>query len=421
MLPSSVIHLLLYVLLFAFPRCSDSTAVVGYLPEWRFEGANWDFMMRTYTHLILFSLEVKPDGAIGALDRLPRSTLLDKAKSAAKKHSSALMICFGGNGRSEGFSAMVRSRKARAQFVKNLVALCLEHGFAGVDYNWEYPGFVFGRGYMPEEKIEEDYAGLAALLADTRMAFRASSFRPLAQRGIITLAYYPDGRQEEYLQRRFSAAVPPAVDSVDLMHAMAYDTHGYSSHSSLEYGRKCLDNALRLGLPASKTTLGLPFYGRFLREGDWQSYEDIVQRHHPLAPGTDVVPSRDGGRWGKWDTLAFNGVATIVEKTRYAVERGAGGVMVWEAGQDCRLEAVAHADRPGETHGVTCPGGERSYSLLVAIQNTLDDLSGNKTTSGTTTTTTGTTGTTSSGGTSGTTGSRTTRGVAGKKQDDAEL
>ena len=54
---------------------------------------------------------------------------------------------------------------------------------------------------------------------------------------------------------------------------------------------------------------------------------------------------------------------TIQKKVRYAKQLGLGGVMIWEAGQDCRLEAVERHDK---THVVTCPDGENS-SLLVAI------------------------------------------------------
>jgi len=81
---------------------------LGYLPEWRFEGANWDVIARTVTHLLLFSLEPQPDGNFGALDRLPRPALLEEARTARDLHGTELLICFGGNGRSQGFSAMVR-------------------------------------------------------------------------------------------------------------------------------------------------------------------------------------------------------------------------------------------------------------------------------------------------------------------------
>lgn len=110
-------------------------AVIGYLPEWRFEGANWDYLAATCTHLLLFSLEPTPDGRITALDRLPRSMLLEEARAAASKHDSRLLLCFGGNGRSSGFSAMARSASSRQKFVGSLVALIEEHGLHGVDYN----------------------------------------------------------------------------------------------------------------------------------------------------------------------------------------------------------------------------------------------------------------------------------------------
>ena len=41
------------------------------------------------------------------------------------------------------------------------------------------------------------------------------------------------------------------------------------------------------------------------RNGEWKSYEDIVQEHHPLDPSSDVA----GDKY-------FNGVATIAQDAR---------------------------------------------------------------------------------------------------------
>ena len=135
-------------------------AVAAYLPEWRYEGANWDTISRHTSHLILFSLEVGPDGDLAALDRLPRPELLKEARSAATRHGTHLLICFGGNGRSAGFGPMVRSATARARFLGQLLTLLREHDLDGVDYNWEYPGYVFGTGYADEAGVAADYSGL---------------------------------------------------------------------------------------------------------------------------------------------------------------------------------------------------------------------------------------------------------------------
>eukprot|EP00435_Cladocopium_sp_Y103_P044403 s41_g12.t1 len=34
----------------------------------------------------------------------------------------------------------------------------------GVDYNWEYPGYRFGQGYLADSEVTADYEGLSKLL-----------------------------------------------------------------------------------------------------------------------------------------------------------------------------------------------------------------------------------------------------------------
>ena len=110
--------------------------VWAYLPEWRYDGANFASICRVVTHLILFSIEVTPEGKLSALDRLPRKNILADARASCGK----VLICVGGNGRSAGFSRAVASPKRRARFIGELLALCERLGLDGVDYNWEYPG-----------------------------------------------------------------------------------------------------------------------------------------------------------------------------------------------------------------------------------------------------------------------------------------
>ena len=81
------------------------------------------------------------------------------------------------------------------------------------------------------------------------------------------------------------------------------------------------------------------------------SYEDLL-KDGPLDPDTDKVRS-----------IYFNGVSMIRRKVRHGLDRGLGGVMIWEVGQDCRLAPTVRGET---THVVTCPEGDDS-SLLVAI------------------------------------------------------
>ena len=328
----------------AMAAAQHNLTVAAYLPEWRYEGANWRDMSEVVNQLILFSLEVTPIGRLTAFDRLPRRELMAEARAATRENGAKLLACVGGNGRSAGFSSAVANKEKRARFVESLVSLADKYDLDGIDLNWEYPGYDFGKGYASEEVLQKDYKGLKLLLKGLHAAFEPSG-------RIITIAYYPDGKQERlFVEHGYGRYVAN-------MHMMSYDQRG--RHSTWEFAEKVGKQGATL-LPPHLVTLGVPFYGRHVETGDWKSYEDLVQKFHPLGEGVDEV----GGYY-------FNSVDLIRRKTRLAHRLGLGGIMIWEVGQDCRRNAVTHGDT---THQVTCPKGEAS-SLLAGMKRELDDLS----------------------------------------------
>lgn len=362
---SSLLPRLLLVIIGASHASSRPTpfAVVAYLPEWRYEGCNFDWLASRTSHVILFSLEPMANGSIAALDRLPRRALLDEAREAASRHDTQLMVCFGGNGRSSGFSRMTRDPASRARFVSEVESLLTAHGLDGVDINWEYPGYSFGRGYAAPAEVSREYDGLLALLRDLR-AVLAPAGRQL------TAAYYPDGRQER-LFATHGAGGAGILQYVDLLHAMAYDaSEPDGQHSSLRLARAVLEQARRERV-LHKLTLGVPFYARHVRTGAWTSYEDLLLRGLVASPEEDTAsePRGDGGGGG--GMVAFNGVRTIETKVELALQAGARGVMIWEGGQDCRVRAVGPRD-DGRVHVRTCPGSGDEWSLLAAINRTIE-------------------------------------------------
>ena len=315
-------------------------AVAAYLPEWRYEGAHWETIAQHTTHLILFSLEISPSGGITAVDRFPRPSLYAEARTATQQHNCKLLICFGGNGRSSGFAPMTRFKSTRTTFLNNLQRFMDKYQLDGVDYNWEYPGYQMGRGYLSPEKVEKEYRGLLDLLKETRQV--------LGTNKTITMSYYPDGRQEALLVEK------EATKYVDLFHAMAYDKGG--QHSTMELFEKATTQALSIFGPQHRAnvTIGLPFYGRSVKTGDWKSYEDLVQQN-VLTNGMNQINDQ-----------YFNGVDMIRQKVRHGVQQGVGGVMIWEVGQDCRVVEKKTGD---VVHVVTCP--KRNDSLLLAISKEL--------------------------------------------------
>jgi hypothetical protein len=322
---------------------SRKFAVVAYLPDWRYESTNWDEISQVATHLILHGLQPSKDGHIDGIDRLPHGRMLDEAKAAAAKHGTRLLVCFGGDGRSAGFSAMARDKETRERFVAGVVHTIEDLGLDGVDYKWEYPGYSTERhAYLEEDEVQADYKAFGQLLRDTRGAMAAGS--------TLTASYNPDGLQEELLRD-----VAQAHKTVDLLHVAAYDQPPPGKHSSFEFASEALARGVA-ALPAASLTLGVPFHARDLTTGDWRPYEDFV-RNRVLDRDLDEV----GGSY-------FNGLATIARKTALAGNSGLGGLMIWEVGQDCRSAPVTQGAR---THAATCPQG-RNSSLLFEVLRAME-------------------------------------------------
>jgi chitinase len=308
------------ILLFVFSACfaslhdaSDTPPpvdVVAYLPEWRYHSVNWDVVTKHVSHLVLFSLEMATTGQITSKDRLPSTANMMEAIAAARKHGTLVLVCFGGNGRSAGFGPVVASSAARRRFIGELLLLIEQWKLDGVDYNWEYPGYDFRSGYN-EHTLHADYEGLRLLLQETRSEFDKYK-SATGVRLHITMAYYPDGRQEALLVQYSAAAF------ADLLHMMTYDQSS-GHHSSEDFAHRALLQGTA-AMPAGQLTLGLPFYGRHARSGEWKTYEDVVGQY-PSQYDLDVVEVA-GAVW------SFNGPSVIARKTSMAIAEGAAGVMV---------------------------------------------------------------------------------------------
>jgi GH18 family chitinase len=262
--------------------------LVGYLPDYR--AADFDFASaRGVTDLIVFSAEPGKDGALN-LDRL-KNVPWAKLREFKTRERVRLLLCVGGWGRSRHFPAVAASDEARRAFVKAAVRTCLDERLDGIDLDWEHP------------KNDQEQAGYAALLAACREGF--------ARHGLVlsvTMAAW----------QRLPRA---AFGSVDAVQIMSYDNKG--RHATFEAAQADVTRLLGQGAPREKIVLGLPFYGRPIAGGrDALTYRQIVAKYRPV-PETDEA-----------EGIYWNGPATIRRKTRFALETGLGGVMMWELGQD---------------------------------------------------------------------------------------
>eukprot|EP00758_Cryptobia_borreli_P018615 Tbor_TRINITY_DN712_c0_g1::TRINITY_DN712_c0_g1_i1::g.3323::m.3323 len=302
-------------------KASDSKgksfAVFGYLPEYRLGGFNYEAAFQTgLTHLIYFSLEIDGNEMIpSALDRLPSKDQARQARAAADKVGGKIILGFGGNGRSRGFPKVVSTARARQNFLQALNNLLLEYEFDGVDYNWEYP------------RNEGEWLNWGKLMSESKRYL-------LGGLNVVTFTMYQDPKHAQVIRET------TLLNDADYVHCMSYD-YVPGKHSTYRFAEKGVTMALTQMAPrnsnisvisaaAKKFTLGLPFYGRDVHNGTPQTYADISK----------MIMSSSVNQVGD---MYFNSVSLIRKKTRLAKERGLGGVMIWELGQDIQPMSLSNS------------------------------------------------------------------------------
>lgn len=273
-------------------QADEDFRIAGYLPEYRVDAVD-PSQVAGLTDLIAFSVWPRNDGSLDT-KAWPKGKL-EKARALAAKAKARLLLAVGGWGRSKGFPAMAANAQSRQRFVKELSAFCQTNGFKGVVYDWEFP------------QTREEEASFDHLLRETRRLF-------VPKRWTMEVAV--------------NAARPFPRDwtvKVGSVHVMSYDNG--PRHATYEQSVKDLNNMALLGVPAKMQLLGLPFYGRQItNRNNALTYAEILQRFNPGKAQDEA-----GGYF-------FNGPATLVKKVKLAKQRGLGGVMIWEIGQDAKGE-----------------------------------------------------------------------------------
>jgi len=259
--------------------------VAGYLPEYRL--ATWSQETGPVTDVIFFGMAAPADGRFDAAALSNEHLAL--VRRVKERSKCRLLFTVGGWNKSAGFPALAADPALREQFVRDAREFCVQNDFDGIDYDWEHP-----RG-------AEQVQSYADLLKETR-----AQFAP--QQLIVTIAMA--GWQE---------LGPAGFEALDRVHLMSYDQR--YPQATFEKAQDDVKRLVDAGCPPAKIVLGVPFYGRN-QQGDAKTYAELV-RNEEIA---DDVSEVDG--------YAFNGKALLARKVSYARERGLGGLMIWELGQD---------------------------------------------------------------------------------------
>ncbi len=277
--------------------------LVAYVPNW----IDLDTFSGTIDYAKLTHINVafeNPKNSAGNLSFNSKdASLIAKARANRVK----VLVSIGGGASSKAMNdryALLSSGPNSARFADKVAEYVSQHGFDGVDVDIEGPA------------INKDYGALIAGLA-----------RALKSKGKLLTAALSKG----YGGTRVPSSVFGHLDFVNIMAydaAGPWDPNSPGQHSSLEFAKSNVAYWLGRGLLRSKAVLGVPFYGygfgAAFRRGGY-SYSAILAVH-PGAENTDQAGT----------TIWYNGIPTIKAKTKYVVDQGLGGVMIWSLNQDVK-------------------------------------------------------------------------------------
>ncbi|WP_418603163.1 glycoside hydrolase family 18 protein [Hwangdonia sp.] len=286
----------------------------------------------------------------------------DAAKIATliglKKQNPDLKVLYsvGGWVWSDQFSTMAAFESSRKKFAESCVVLLKEHGFDGVDLDWEYPG------QRAEDNIfrPSDKDNFTLLLGDIRKALDAQGKNDNTHY-LLTIA---TGADQAYINH---TDLENAHKHLDFINIMCYDyfngwMHQTGHHANLHPSEKdkydvnsgvqAVERHIKAGVPADKLVMGIPFYGR-----QWAKVSSTKDGlYEPANEGGMIVPYWDivekikSGNYKKgydesakasylWNAtdsifISYDTPKDVQIKAEYIKEKGLGGAMFWEYSLD---------------------------------------------------------------------------------------
>ena len=324
-------------LLFLLFICSLSFSqrVVGYYPQWvqgNLQPADIDYSVITHiNHAFAWPDE---EGNILHYDDMISQSIT----SAVHDNGAKILLSLGGWGNSWGFASSVESQDARSIFINNIITICENNNYDGIDIDWEHPSSIIQKN------------NLSDFIAELRQAFDE-----LHPEWLISMAVPVSNWSGQHYD--FNSL----IQNVSYFNAMTYDFHGswtdHAGHNSPLYpspvndpdgavstGFNYLNNSR--GIPRSKINIGLAFYGKQYNTIDInQSFQGEVVA---LLYNQYEVYINNGWDY-TWDNTAQNPYLhnselgqiitiedsiSIARKSDYVKNNQIGGVMIWALGYD---------------------------------------------------------------------------------------
>lgn len=298
-----------------------------------------------------FSIHPGADGTLDIRSGFVMPALIEQAHLAG----SRVILVVGGANSYGAFAAMAADSSDRTSFVRNLVAFVVEHGYDGVNIDWEFP------------QTSADRQNLSALMAELRTGLDATG-RQLE----LSIAIPKNETRGQWIDVE---TIAPLVSHFVVMTFRYYGPRASESgHNAPLYPSpaasdpRSVDGSLRdwaetRGVPWSKLYMGTASFGSgFDSEGLNQPFKQHQQEEYH-----DIKLLIGDGYTRHWDNVAqvpyltqddglevwsYDDPQSIGIKRDYALAHGMGGVAVWDVtmdrvgGEHELLKVLAHAPAP---------------------------------------------------------------------------
>ncbi len=320
------------------------------------------FAVEKLTHLIFSFCHLK--GSRLTVDNANDTAAIQKLVGLKKKYPGLkVLLSLGGWGGCETCSDVFSTKQNRVVFSRSVKELNQFFGTDGIDLDWEYPtiaGFP-GHTYQPADK--QNFTSLLDELRKTlghqnEISFAAGGFN-----------HYIDSAVE--WEKVMKLADHVNLMTYDLVNGYStltgHHTPLYSTAQQVESTDNAVQKLLQLNVPKEKIVIGAAFYGRV-----WGGVADTNLGLYQQGKFQASIPfkdfasqlSSDSGFVYHWDESAmspylynprrslfvtYDDPRSIALKTKYAIEKGLGGIMFWELTSDAYrnglLDAIDKAKR----------------------------------------------------------------------------
>lgn len=274
-------------------------AISGYLPDYEIHRLE-ENSLRHLTDVIYFNVTPTNEGSI-TWNRI-RDYHLEKLHALQSKFGFRLHLGVADHSlprENAGIRFIIQYPELRQRFAKNLATVLERYQFDGADIDWEFP-------MNPQE---------------------AHQFTLLLEE--IHKEFSPKGLRLSIAVSRYFPVEEAAYQYVNQVNLMAYDEPGRHSTTFNSINNLKVVSE-RQGARKDQVLLGVPFYGRGISQGrTWRdaiAYKTLREKYQ-VSSNQEVI-----------DGYYFNGVSTVIDKVTQAWEEGAGGVMIWQIGQDSQDE-----------------------------------------------------------------------------------